>query len=376
MKFTASSTDLSKALSKVINVVPTKSTLPILENILLELSGNSLRITASDMELSISLDIQVNGMEDGKVALAARKFHEMVRALPQNIEIAFTVDPSNLQVDIETDHGRYQMASENPLLYPEQDAVAQQFAITLDSKLLEKLITKTIFAVSTEDVRPSMTGVLFQWKEGEFRAVATDGHRLVFIRHKGAIAEAGLDESREVIMPAKALNLLLKSLEEGEVSVSFGPSNARFTYGNARLQSKIIDERFPNYESVIPHENDKLLTVDRASLMAAVRRVAIFANAATHQVRISIENDQMEVSAEDIEIGNQARETLPCTFSSEGKFDIGFNARYIEDALARLDVNNVRLLFSSPTRGGIIRPDGDEEEMDILMLVMPLRLNS
>ncbi len=376
MKFTASSTDLTRSLSKVINVVPTKSTLPILENLLLELEGNSLRITAADHDVSVSLTTVVSGMEDGRTAISGRRFFEMVRSLPQNVDLVLTADPGTQRVTIVTGQGEYLMASENPLLFPEPDQVDQQFSLTFDVKAFETIIQKSIFAVATEDTRLSMTGVLFQWKMSEFRAVATDGHRLVLIKHPGLMGEAELEEAREVIMPAKSLSMLLKSMEEGEISVSFGRTNIMFTYGSTRLFSKIIDERFPNYETVIPIDNNKCLTVNRAALLAAVRRCSIFSNHTNRQVRLSVENETLTVSSEDIETGNHARESMPCTFTEDGLFEIGFNARYIEDSLARIDTEEISFFFSNPTRGGIIKPVTDVKDMDLLMLVMPLRLNS
>ena len=375
MKFTAVSSDLHKALSKIISVVPAKSTLPILENVLFELTGNDLRLTASDLEISMTVILPVGGESDGRVAVPAKKLNETLRALP-SVDLVFISDDASNRLTIKTDQGEYKMAGEGASNFPETEGMQEDFSLQLDTDLLKGIIARTVYAVSTDDLRPSMMGVLFQWKGEEFFAVATDGHRLVRIRHSGALAEANTEGNRDVIIPSKALHIVAKSLGDGQVSVQFGRTQVRFTFNEMMLTSRIIDERYPNYESVIPLENDKQLTVSRPALIAAVQRCSIFSNAITNQVRFSVGKEEVRVSAEDMDFGGEAREVVRGSFSADEDLEIGFNARYISEALQHLDSSEVNFFFSAPTRAGLIQPKDQEEDHEVLMLVMPLRLNS
>jgi len=375
MKFSVVSNDLHKALSKIISVVPSKSTLPILENVLFELTGNDLRMTASDLELSMTVVLQVQGEQDGRIAIPAKKLNETLRAL-SNVDVFVAADDSTSRIVIKTDHGEYKMAGENATHFPEAERLEEEFSLQLNADLLRNIITYSVYAVSNDDLRPSMMGVLFQWKERKFFAVATDGHRLVRIRHEGALSEAHAENDRDVIIPAKALNIVGKFLSEGDVRIVFGRSNVRISFGEMTLLSRIIDERYPNYESVIPQENDKELTVNRAALIAAVQRCSIFSNVITNQIRFSVSKTEVRVSAEDVDFGGEARESVPASFSVDDELEIGFNARYMSEALQHLDTQEVTFYFSAPGRAGLIRPIRDDADLDILMLVMPLRLNA
>jgi DNA polymerase III subunit beta len=375
MKLSVVSSDLSKALAKIINVVPSKSTLPVLENVLMELAGNELRLTASDLEITMSVTLPVNGIADGSVAIPAKKLNETLRALP-SIDVTLICDGAANRVTIKTEQGEYRMSGDAASNFPAAESVQGATSLELDAALLRNLIGKTVFAVSTDDLRPAMMGVLFQWRSGEFRAVSTDGHRLVLLKHFGALSSLEGMEDQDVIIPAKALNLVLRSLDSGAVTVVFGRSHVRFTMNEVQLQSRIIDERYPNYDSVIPLENDKELTVQRGVIMSAIHRCAIFANAITNQIRISITPEQTRISSEDIEQGGEAKEVIAATFSSDEDLDIGFNARYILDALQHLETEEVVFFFSSSTRAGVLRPKPADTELDVLMLVMPLRLNA
>jgi DNA polymerase III subunit beta len=375
MKLSVVSSDFSKALARIINVVPSKSTLPVLEFVLMELTGNELKLTASDLEISMSVTLQVNGIADGSIAIPAKKLNETLRALPA-LDITLTADTSGNRITIKTDQGEYKMSGDSASNFPASENVQGAVSIELDASLLRSLIGKTVFAVSTDDLRPAMMGVLFQWRSGEFRAVATDGHRLVLLKHFGALSSMEGMSDHDVIIPAKALNLVLRTLDSGVVTVVFGKSHVRFSMNEVQLLSRIIDERYPNYDSVIPLENDKELLVNRSAIVSAIHRCAIFANAITNQIRLSITNEQTRVSSEDIEQGGEAKEVIATSFSSDEELDIGFNSRYLLDALQHMDSDEIIIFFSSSTRAGVIRPKPADSELDVLMLVMPLRLNA
>jgi DNA polymerase-3 subunit beta len=242
----------------------------------------------------------------------------------------------------------------------------------MDTSVLRRIIYRTTFAVSSDELRPAMMGVLFQSKGAELRAVATDGHRLVRIIRNQA-GEVAL--KKDIIVPAKALHALGKSAEDGTCTVTADETHARFMVGSTVLVSRLIDESYPNYESVIPADNTKTLTVKRVEMVDSIRRVALYASATTHQVRFDINKDSLRVTAQDVDFGGEAKETVACTYSAD-PLEIGFNSTYLLDILSHLDSEEVDFRFSTPTRAGIVAPTGTAGDEDIIMLVMPVRLNS
>jgi DNA polymerase-3 subunit beta len=244
--------------------------------------------------------------------------------------------------------------------------------LEIDNNLLKRFISKTVFAVSKDELRPSMMGVLFQIKSNEFRAVATDGHRLVKVVNQD-LKSHGFQ--KDLIIPEKALQLVLRSSDEGENKISISDTHVMFDFGNTVLVSRLIDEAYPNYESVIPLENEKKLTVNRSQLLSCVKRVSLYSSSATHQIRFSMSGKNMEVSAEDADVGGEAKENVNCDYGAD-EMEIGFNSRYIEDMLSHIDSEEVVFKFSSPTRAGIVEPSVQKHNEDVLMLVMPVRLNA
>ncbi len=371
MKFSVSSNELQKGFSKISGVIPSKSTLPILENILLELSKTALTITATDLEISMKVVVQVKGSEDGKIAVPAKRTIETIRSLP-DVNLTFTADTSTNKILMSTESGEYKLTGETSEEFPATPEFKGSEEISFDSSTLSRLINKTVFAVSTDELRPSMMGVLFQIKEKDFRAVSTDGHRLVRIINK-KIPTHKLH--RDVIIPAKALNLVSKSVtDESEQTIALNETHVMFKFGSTTLISRLIEENYPNYESVIPQDNDKVLAVGRDALLASVRRVALYSSATTHQIRFSPKKDEMKISAEDVDFGGEAVEKITCDYSAE-PMDIGFNAMYIIEILNHIDTDDIVFKFSSPTRAGIVQPATQREDEDVLMLVMPVRLN-
>lgn len=371
MKFTVETGDLLKALVRTSNVVPSKSTLPILENILFELNGNSLTITATDLEVSMSVSISVKGNMDGKIAVPAKRLMETVRSLSET-PILFTADIANNKVKMITANGEYKLTGEGSGEFPVMPEFQEGDRIIFENQMFKRVIVKTVFAVSSDELRPAMMGVLLHIKPQEVCAAATDGHRLVRMVTKKI---SGGKEPQEVIVPTKALNLIAKFAEDGETSISLNDVHIRFGFENIVLISRIIQEKYPNYESVIPLENDKKLVVGKEQLIASVRRVALYSSSTTHQIRFQVQKENLRISAEDVDFGGEANEKIPCDYSAD-ELEIGFNANYIIDLLAHTDSDEVLFTFSNPTRAAIVQPLTQRESEDILMLVMPIRLNS
>jgi DNA polymerase-3 subunit beta len=357
-------------MGNIGGVIPTKSTLPILENFLFYLQKDNLRITATDLDISMSVDLRVHGSEDGTVAIPARRLFETVRSLPE-VNIDFLSDNKTNKVIMLTANGEYKLTGETGENYPTQPSFKSDASLEVDNELLRRLIGKTIFAVSSDELRPAMMGILIQIRKGEIRSVATDGHRLVRMISSKVPTN---DIEQDIVIPAKALNLVLKSLNEEKTKVTFSENHTKFTFGDIVLISRMIEEKYPNYESVIPVDNDKVLMVDKNQILSSVRRTALYASSTTHQVRMSIKKGTITISAEDVDFGSEARETLSCDYS-EDAMDIGFNSGYIIDILSHIDTDEAIFKLSSPTRAVIIMPATQKDNENLLMLVMPVRLN-
>ena len=371
MKFTANSIELQRTLNKLGGVIPAKSTMPILENILCELTGDVLTLTATDLATSLTVSLPVRGGEDGKVAIPAKRLMDTMRSLPDT-SASFVIDVSTYKVKITTENGEYTLTGEGAKEFPVVPPFKGTADLPIDSEELRSIIHRTAFAVSADELRPAMMGVLLQVKGTELRAVATDGHRLVRLIHTQA---KPVTLKKDVVVPAKALMVLGKSIEEGQTVISVSDTHIKFSFGQSFLVSRLIDEAYPNYEAVIPADNDKRLTVKRDEMISSIRRVALYASATTRQIRFDVSSSTLKVTAQDVDFGGEARETLPCTYAGEN-IEIGFNSLYLTDILTHLDSDQVLFRFSSPTRAGIISPVNGSSKDDIMMLVMPVRLNS
>lgn len=370
MKFTASSVELNKALGIISGVVPTRSTLPILENVLFQLTKNSLRISGTDLEVSISVRLEVAGEKDGAIAIPAKRLLETVRSLP-DLDITFSADIEENRATLKTKNGKYTLMGQNALDFPEIPTGMTGTNIAMPSAALKKAIGLTVFAVSEDELRPAMTGVLFQFRNTEMKMVATDGHRLVRLRSKGLPAT---NLTRDIIVPSKALALVSRPSDESETTVTVDTKHVQFTTGATTITSRLIDETYPNFESVIPLDNDKTLTLNRETALAAIRRVALYSSTATHQIRLTLKKNETVFSANDLDFGGEANETVESTYDAP-EMEIGFNSRYVIDIFSRIDAENVVMTMSTPLRAAVVTPAGQSEE-DVMMLVMPIRLNT
>jgi DNA polymerase III subunit beta len=370
MKFIAVSSDLLKGLTKVIGVVPTKSTMPILENILFELQGKNLKLSATDIELYTTVALDVNGSEDGSITVPAKRLMDTVRALPDT-SLVFHADTESNKITMITETGEYNITGFPSEEFPKYPDISESRTISLPTDVLKRAIQKTIFAVSKDELRPSLMGVLFQIRKESLTTVSTDGHRLARFEHGKFSSPIETD----VIIPAKALGVLAKLTDGEEVSLTLGTSYIKFTLGPSVLASRVIAETYPNYESVIPKDNNQELVISRDQLLSAIRRVSLYANTTTHQVRFSLRENSLTVSAEDADAGSQAKENIACSYNNDD-LDIGFNANYLDDVLVHIDNDTVRFRFGTPTRAGIIEPEHQNVDNTLLMLTMPLRLNN
>lgn len=372
MHFTVALADLQKALQKVLPAIPTKSTIPVLEHVHTTLSDSDLTFTATDQEITIALTIPVIGEQDGAVLIPARQFHDLIKELGSAGTVTVQADDAS-GISIRTSKGSYQMkglnADEFPLIPPFPEA--QTAVLSKDD--ITRMAQKVVFAVSTEEYRPSMTGVFFQFNGTTATAVATDGFRLSRV-NVTAPESSPFPTNLEVIIPARAVDLLKKV--DGSVTMDVSRTHARFTIDSLRITTRIIDEKYPPYQNVIPSDNDKTLIVNQREVLSAIKRVSLFANANTRHVRFKMSATEVSIHSEDEDSGSKGTETIPCEFSASD-FEVGFNYRFLEEAIKNITTDddpdlNVRMTFSTPIRAVLITPgiQGDA----LLMLVMPVKI--
>jgi DNA polymerase III subunit beta len=372
MKFTVSSSYLLKQLSSINGVITTNPVVPILENFLFEIGDSKLIVTASDLQTSMITEIKVDTTESGSIAVPARILLDTLKNLPEQ-PVSFVIDEETYSVEIHSDNGHYKLAGENAADFPRVPVVSEGQSVEVSTEVLSSAINNTIFATSNDELRPAMTGVYLNLSDDNMTFVATDGHRL--IRYKRTDVSAS--EPNELIIPRKALNLLKATLpsENTLVDIQFNVSNAFFRFNNVQLICRLIDERFPQYENVIPADNDNVMYINREEFLGSLKRIAIYANKTTHQVRLKISGDELLISAEDLDFSNEASENLRCEHEGED-IEIGFNAKFLIEMLNNLDADEIKLQLSQPNRAGLILPKEKEENEDILMLVMPVMLNN
>jgi DNA polymerase-3 subunit beta len=372
MRFIVSTSTLLKQLQAVSGALSSSTVLPILENFLFQIKDGNLTISATDLQTSMTTSLPVETQENGRIAIPSRILLDTLKSLPEQ-PVTFSVDDKTFGIEIKAGDGNYKLSGENGEDFPKIPVVENASSVSLPASVLAEAINKTIFAVSNDELRPAMTGVYCQLSPQHFTFVATDAHKLVRYRRKDAHSAT----ATSFIMPKKALNLLKSSLpsEDVNVSVEYNNTSAFFKFGNINLVCRLIDERYPDYDAVIPSNNPNKLTLDRLAFLGSLSRVAIYANKTTHQVRLKITGSELNISSEDIDFSNEAHEKLNCQYEGED-MEIGFNARFLIEMLKNLSGEEVSLEMSTPNRAGLLLPQGGDENEDILMLVMPVMLNS
>jgi len=372
MKFIVSSSYLLKQLQVLGGIINNNNTLPILDNFLFNLDGNSLTVSASDLETTISSKLEVESSEQGNVCIPARLLLDTLKTFPEQ-PLTFTVEENNT-VEISSNHGKYALAYADGEEFPSAVELSDPSATILQGDILATAINKTFFASGNDDLRPVMSGVFFQFSTEGLTFVATDAHKLVKYTREDVTAS----ETAEFIMPKKPLNLLKSILagSEEEVTIEYNESNAKFTFENTEMVCRLIDGKYPNYEAVIPKENPNRLSIDRNQFLNSVRRVSIFSNKTTHQIRLKIAGSELNISAEDVDYSNKAEERLTCDYQGDD-MQIGFNSRFLTEMLNNLTSDDVSLEMSLSNRAGILTPvDGLDEGEQVTMLVMPVMLNN
>lgn len=373
MKFIVPSSVLLKQLTALNGVIVSNPVVPILENFLFEIKDSKIIITASDLQTSITAEISVDADEDGGVAIPAKMLIETLRNLPEQ-PVTFKIDEDTYSVEIISENGHYKLAGENATDFPKVPELKQGQTVELSSEVVTSAIAYTLFAVSTDEMKPAMNGVYTNINGTKATFVSTDSHRLIrYVRTD--VSSTGSETA--IILPRKALTMLKNTLpaDNTPLNLSFNKSNAYFAFGNMTMTCRLIDERFPDYENVIPTNNANILEIDRLEFIGSLRRMSIYANKSTNQVRLKLASNSLEISAEDIDFSNEANEKLHCEYSGED-IEIGFNAKFLIEGLSNISARHVLFKFSEPNRAAIMNPTDSDVSEDLMMLIMPVMLNN
>ncbi len=362
-------------MQKISGVLSTSSTLPILEDYLFDLKEDTLRITASDLETTISVDLQPDKTEDpGVVAIPAKILLDIMKSLPE-LPVTISVNLETLSVELFAGEGKYKLVGHRSDEFPQVPTLENTETLNLNASLLVSAFNKSLFATGNDELRPVMSGVLCEITGDKITFVATDAHKLV--RYRRGDVKPGKNAS--FILPKKPLNHLKNIMpddEDVDVKLEYNDTNAIMEFDDITLICRLIDGKYPNYEAVIPTQNPFKLSVDRSILLNALRRVAIFGSKSTHQIRFKISGKELVLTAEDIDFASEAKERLTCSYEGDD-IEIGFNSRFLQEMLSTLTTKNVMIEMSAPNRAGILIPEKeDDDPEDILMLIMPVMLTA
>ena len=373
MRFDVSSTALLSRLQAVGKVIASKNTLPILDNFLFQLEGNVLTVTASDVETRLVTTVEVMNAEgSGLFCVSAKMLLEPLKELPEQ-PLTFDVNDANLEVFIHFQNGKYNFIGQKGDTYPQQKPLSEQAVeVVIDAQQLLNGISRSLFATADDELRPVMNGIYFDFHTDDLTFVASDGHKLVRLRNLSVKSE----ERASFILPKKPATLLknLLAKEDGVVRLQFDDNNAYVHCVNFEMVCRLIEGRYPNYNSVIPKENPFQVTIDRLSLLNALKRVSVFSNQSSSLIKLHLKDNLLTVSAQDIDFSTSAEERIPCAYEGD-ELSIGFKATYLIDILGNLSSTDVILQLADPSRAGLIFPSENEENEDFLMLLMPMMLN-
>ena len=376
MKFVISSTDLLSHLSAISKVISSKSTMPILDNFLFDLSENEIVITASDLESTLITRIELDNTEGkGMIAIPAKLLIDTLKEFPEQ-PLTFQINPENFAIDILSDNGKFSIVGQSGEDFPELPAVSEDSAVSvkIGHRVLLKGVEKTLFATADDELRPVMNGIFIELSDENISFVASDAHKLVRYRRSDASSE--IDAS--FILPKKPAGLLRSLLpkEEYDVKLEFDEKNAIFTLTEYKLICRLVEGNYPSYNSVIPSDNPNKMIIDRLAFYNTVKRVSVFSNQASNLVKLSISDNLLVVSAQDIDYSISAVEKLNCEYNGDD-IDIGFKSTFLLEILANLSAGEIKLEMSDPSRAGLLLPaEVEEEEEDILMLLMPMMINA
>ena len=373
MKFTLSSGALNSRLQSLAKVINSKNSLPILDSFLFEVANNSLKITASDSENIMQTTIALDSCEgEGVFAVPNRTILDAVKELSEQ-PLTFDIDVEALTIKILYQNGMYNFTAQNADEYPRTAAVPDGATLlTIDSSTLADNISRSLFATAQDELRPVMNGIYFDLTPDHLAVVASDGHKLV----RNKIFTIKSEEPSAFILPKKPANLLKNLLgkDGGDVTIRFDERNAEVNYGDGVLLCRLIEGRYPNYNSVIPQNNPNEVRLDRLSLLAALRRVQPFANDSSNLVRFHVEGSTFQLDAEDYDFSKTATERMTCEYNGT-PMSIGFKGNAFIEILGNIECSDVIIQLADSSRAGLVLPSEQPENQEVVMLMMPMLIN-
>ena len=371
MKFIVNSSTLLKELQKLNGVISTSNTLPILDNFLFEIEDGKIKIIASDLETTMISEITTESSSNGQITIPSKILIDTLKTF-SNQPLTFLVDEETKGIEISSENGNYKLAGQDAKEFPKVPELSSSSSFLISSSVLLNAINKTLFASGNDELRPVMSGVFCELSEENITFVATDAHKLV----KHTRSKISSNSNSSFILPKKPLSLLKNNIDsDSDLNIDFNETNVKFSLDNITLSCRLIDGKYPNYDAVIPKDNPNKLVINKDELLNSIKRVSIYASKTTHQIRLKIAGSQLQITSEDLDFANKAEERLTCSYEGED-IEIGFNSRFVIDMLNNIGAEQICLEMSAPNRAGIILPlDGQEENEDTLMLVMPVMLN-
>ncbi len=376
MKFVVSSTELLGHLQAISRVISSKNTLPILDNFLFSLSGNDLEITASDLESTLITRMKLENAEgDGIIALPARILLDTLKEFSAQ-PLAFDLNMDTMAVVISSENGKFSVVGQNGIDFPALPSIKKdkKFTFTINADILLTGINRTLFATADDELRPVMGGIFVEAATDKITFVASDAHKLV--RYQRLDSRA--DDNASFILPKKPASLLKNILprEEGAVTVEFDDKNAFFSLNDYKVVCRLVEGNYPNYNSVIPKNNPRKITIDRVEFYNTLKRVSVFSNQASNLVKLQLKGNQVTVSAQDIDFSISAYERVKCQYEGD-EIEIGFKSVFLVEILANIATQDVMIELADPTRAGLFLPaETENESEDLLMLLMPMMINA
>lgn len=378
MKFSVTGENLVEYLSKVITVVPNRSPLPILDNILFQLEGNKLQMTSSDLEIFMRTELNVKGGRDGSVAVPAKRLLDITRTLTSE-KLDFDVNEKN-RITIKSKRGKFTLGGEPSDEFPLPEEKKDMNKIDIKGPVIKRFLSKIIHAVNTDEMRRNMAGVLTEASADQLKIVATDGFRLSKIIKTDFKHEADNDE--KIVIPYKTAQHILRLNNNEDTVIEYDDHDLKISFDSIAVYSKLIDDTFPNYENVIPSDNDKILRINKHAFSDSLVRALIFADIITKRVRLEITTSSLQIRADNPEIGSEGEEMIDCSFNSKTgtedfdktPFVIAFNAGYLLDAVSQMETEELNVSFGNPSKAAIITPTEQKSGEDFIELIMPVRV--
>ena len=373
MKFIVSSTGLFSRLQAISRVINSKNSLPILDCFLVDLKENGLSITASDSETTLTTTLEANEVEGmGRFAVSSKTILDALKEIPEQ-PITFDVNMDSWEIQVRYQNGKFCLMGRNADEYPDTPALRDEaVSLNIAANVLATGINRSLFATADDELHPVLNGIFFDITTEDITFAASDGYKLV--RNKTYAAKG--EEKAAFILPKKPATLLKNLLpkEQGDVQIAFDGRNAIITLEGYVLTCRLIEGRYPNYNSVIPQNNPHKVTVDRNAFISALKRVSVFSSAAASLIKLRLENNTIQVSAQDIDFSTSAEETLMCQYDGS-PLSIGFKPTFLVEIMNNINTQEVMMELADPSRGGVILPTEQEEDEDLLMLLMPMMLN-